>query len=67
MPELLFDWLDDGVQNDDRCTITLDGRPVATITHDDHGWDGMTAVRDALVEVARLQGWDVRILGSEGV
>lgn len=66
--DLVFNWTDaDGEQNDETCTVTLNGQHVITMDHGAHGWDGMVGIRDALVTLAKLTGLNVVIKGDEGI
>lgn len=66
--KLTFDWTDeDGEQNDEVCRVSLDGAPVITANHDDHGWDGMVGIRDALMNAAQAVGMEIEIIGQAGV
>jgi hypothetical protein len=38
----------------------LDGEEVASTSHDSDGWDGMHAVGEALLAVARKLGWMIK-------
>jgi hypothetical protein len=58
----IMKWIDDEV-----CEIELDNQPVITINHDEHGWDGMTAVQDAVVKIAEIAGIKVLTIGEPGV
>lgn len=58
---LVFRW-----HNDDSYDVELDG-VVVNVNHDDHGRDGMTIARDALVAMAKQIGIPVVIEGNEGV
>ena len=70
--KLVFDWTDDeGEQNDEVCRISLviDSATFQVIeaNHDDHGWDGMVGIIDALHKVAEAGSWDVEVIGESGV
>jgi hypothetical protein len=65
---LIFTW-----ENDDNCAVTL-GRigeparlPVAALSHDDHGWAGMEAMRDSLVTLAGYLQVEVVVEGTPGI
>ncbi len=62
MRDLRFVWEDDEV-----CHVSLDDDPVIVMDHGPHGWDGMEGIRDALLAVARLEGWVVTTVGTPGV
>ena len=59
---LTFNWLDD-----EACEIKYDGYDIVTITHDEHGWDGMVAVIVALSTLAKRLGVEIKVEGEPGV
>lgn len=70
--KLIFDWRDEnGEQDDEACAIYLDDDPrvveIATVNHDEHGWDGMRAVIYAMKTTARACDWEIVINGQEGI
>jgi hypothetical protein len=59
MSTVTINWLDDEV-----VSIEVDGTEVASVSHDQHGWDGMQAAIDAATEVAKALGAEVRTEGT---
>lgn len=45
--------------------IHLDGKLVYTANHDEHGWDGMTAVIDLITKLA--DGFGVRVQNDQDI
>lgn len=45
-------------------TVALEGEDLITADHGQHGWAGMTAVRDAMLKVAEAAGWHVHVYGD---
>ena len=43
--------------------IHLDGKLVCTASHDEHGWDGMTAVIDLVTKLA--EGFGARVENTQ--
>lgn len=55
-------WIDD-----EQADIYFDDVLLININHGDHGWSGMTAIRDALVVMAHKAGIEVKVEGEEAV
>lgn len=59
---LCYRWI-----NDEECDIYFDGILLYTMTHDQMGWNGMTGLRDCLNKLAETAGFDITIVGFEGI
>lgn len=44
---------------DERVEITLEGRLVASLSHDEHGWAGISAATGVAERLAKAAGWPV--------
>jgi len=51
---------------DERFDVLLNGEHIIQANHDEHGWDGMDAVRKAVEGIARVIGADVIEVFGEG-
>lgn len=60
--EITFTWRDD-----ETCEVDVDGAFVGYLTHTDLGWFGMSDVRDILVSIAKLKGWQISVSGVPGI
>lgn len=49
---------------DESFEVRLDGQHVMSANHDEHGWDGMDAVRKVVDNVARIIGAEVVDVGG---
>lgn len=58
MTELRFYW-----PHDDRAEVYLNGMNFTSITYDDLGRHGMAVMTEALVFIAKAQGW--RVINEE--
>jgi hypothetical protein len=54
-----INWLDDEV-----VSIEVDGIEIISVTHDQHGWDGMHAAIDTATNLAEALGVEVRTEGT---
>lgn len=57
-PGVVFIW-----ETDDICTIMLGEKKIITVDHDNHGFDGMGGVIDAVTRFAELQDIEITIQG----
>lgn len=57
-----FRWMDD-----ETCEIYVGNTLIIEMTHGEHGWDGMTGIRDAVRHMAMVLGLDIHVYGVEAV
>lgn len=50
--------------DDETLKISLDDEELITVDHGQHGWAGMTAVKEAFENVARKAWWTQVVIGD---